>query len=71
MNTLGKQNPRSLKEFSSLQRHIFTSGCSFKGRRAAQTTVSSWTRSRQVLVFTRSKQVDKVKCMGAKGVAAG
>lgn len=36
MNTLAKQNSRNLKEFSSLQRHIFTSGYSFKGRRAAQ-----------------------------------
>ena len=41
----------------------------FKGR-ASQSTMSSWTRSTQVLMSTRSKQVDKVKCGEAEGVAA-
>ena len=47
----------------------FHQGITSKGR-ASQSTMSSWTRSTQVLMSTRSKQVDKGKCGGAEAAAA-
>lgn len=60
MNILAKQNSRSLKELSSLQRHSSLDEDA-ASKEAEQLKVSGLARFRQVLRFTRSKLVYKVK----------